>query len=116
MDDKLVTTNIILDALKGWVESKHPIPPSLFLDACMKLMILMSDETDKLYLLEQQIASLKVAYIEGGKTVAAAESYVKSTDLYRQMKQQTAKIKQIEEAVRISKIQARLRNDEINHQ
>jgi len=47
MEDK-VTIDSILETMKGWVESRTPIQPTLWLDAAQKLIALLSDLDDVL--------------------------------------------------------------------
>lgn len=108
-----VTTDIILNWLKKNVESKIPIDPHQWIEVCQKLNILIGDENSKLYDLQQGVSKLKIERIEKGDTVSKAQIYVEATDEYKEMKKQHARVEQIQEAIRISKIQARLANDEI---
>ena len=49
------------------------------------------------------------------KSMAEATVFVEGTDLYRTMRLQEAKIDQVNEMIRIAKLQARLSNDEIKN-
>jgi len=109
---ELVTTESILSWIKEAVEQKKPIDTHTWIDACVKLNVLIGDENSKLFELQQAVSQLKVMRIESGDTVAKAEVYVRATDEYKYMKKQEAKIEQIHELIRISKIQARMSNDE----
>lgn len=114
--NELVTTDTILSTMKGWVEEKQAISPSLWIDASAKLVVLMGDESDKLFDLMQKVAQMKADYLTEGDTSAAAKTKVERTDEYKDMLKQKAKIDRIEEFIRISKIQARLRDQEWGHQ
>lgn len=114
MDDKLVTCDLILNWLKEQVEQKRIVSPSTYVDACTKLNLLSGDEHDKLFGMQQEISGMKVIWMKEGDSVAAAKAKVEATDNYRMMKSQEAKIKRIEEAVRIMKIRARLKEGEFN--
>lgn len=110
---ELITTDLILSQLREWVETKTPISPHLWIDACLKLNILKGDETQKLYELQQRVANTKVKYIEGGYSVAKAKANVEASDIYKEYKNQEARIEMIEEQIRISKIQARMADSEM---
>lgn len=112
METELITTDTIINAMKGWVETKHPISPELYVDAAGKLAILLGDENDKLFFLQQDVAKCKVMFIEGGDSVARAEAKTEASNLYREMCVQKAKIEQIQEMIRIAKLRARLVNEE----
>lgn len=111
-----VTTDLILLTMKGWVEEKHPIDAHIWVDACQKLNVLIGDEHDKLFDLQQKVAQMKVTYIQEGDTVAKAKSKVEAEDVYRDMQKQKARIGQIEEFIRIAKLQARLKDNEYRNQ
>ena len=114
--EQKVTTDTILSQLKEWVENKMPIAPNLWLDACAKLNVLKGDESKSLFKLQQAIAFVKKELMEKGYTAAKAKIWVESTDSYIDMKIQEAKIEMIEEQIRISKIQARLGQNDYHNQ
>ena len=111
-----VTTDIIIDRLTAWVESKTPISASTWVDAAAKLTLLLSEEHDKLFSLQQTIAKMKVEYLDDGKSSAEAKTRVEATDTYRYFLSQKAKIERIEEQVRLAKVQARLKDNEYGFQ
>lgn len=110
-----VSIDLILGVLREYVEHKHPIGPEMWLDAAQKLNTLISDEHRKLYELQQEVAKKKVAYIESGDTVAKANVKLQADDIYKTAKIQEARIGQIEEMVRISKLQARMASTEMQN-
>lgn len=112
MVTELVSINSILGYLEDSVEKKIPLSPSIWVDAAQKVNMLLGEEHDKLYDLQQMVAKVKAECITGGDSVAKADAFVRATDGYTAMKKQEAKIKRIEEFIRISKIQARLRETE----
>ena len=107
-----ITTVTILDWLKDSVEQKRPVDAHTWVDACQKLNILIGDENARLYDIQQEVAQFKIKRIESGDSVARAKVYTEASDTYKEMKKQEARIEQIHEAIRISKIQARLSNEE----
>lgn len=113
MSDK-VTVDTILGTLKGWVETHTPVTPALWLDASAKLLILMGDESDILYDLESKVAQMKAQMLSDERmTVAKANVTVEASEEYNQYRKQYAKVKRIEEFVKIAKKQATLRDSEI---
>lgn len=111
--ENIVTTDLILETLKDWVEKKVPIAPYLWVDAGLKLNMFKSDESAKLYDLQQKVALRKVALIENGDSVAMAKAKTDASDEYKAYKIQEAKIEMITEMIRLAKTQARLGNEEI---
>ena len=112
--NELVTVDSILGYLKETVEQRQIIPPSKWADAAQKLNVLLGDEHDKLYDLQHQVANIKLAHLDEDpkRNVSAAKTKVEATDEYRELRKQEAKCKRIEEFIRISKVQARLREAE----
>ena len=118
---ELVTTDSIIKYLQEKVEKKEPLHASVWLDSAQKLNILIGDEHDKLFDLQQKVALLKIQYyenaLEGQKpNVSRAKMYVEATDQYKQMQAVKAKILAIEEFIRIAKIQAKLKDTEYGNQ
>jgi hypothetical protein len=109
---EIITTDTILNFLKQAVEQKKPLSPAVFADAAQKLVTLMGDEHDHLFVLQQEVARAKVEFIEQGDSVAKAKAKVEASDVYRQMCGQKAKIERIEETIRIAKLRARLSETE----
>lgn len=112
MENK-VTVDLILDTLQKWVEEKQPIDAHTWLDACMKLTLLQGDEQNKLFEAEQMIAKVKNQRIGDGDSVAKAQAFVETLDQYVDIQKLEAKIDRITELVRISKIQARMSDDQL---
>ena len=110
---ELVTINTILDFLLECIEQKKIVDAHTWIDASQKLNILLSDEHDELFSLQQKVAQDKVTLIEEGLSVAHARVKVEATDVYREMRSQAAKIGRIEETIRISKIQSKLKDNEL---
>ncbi len=102
------TVDDILKNLQNEAESAKQLNPELWIDYAQILATLIGDEQTKLLDLQQEVAILKVAFIRAGDSVAMAKAKVEAMDKYKEMKQQEAKIKRIEEIIRIAKIHARL--------
>ena len=113
MDDTLlVSTDLILNTLKKWVEEKIPISPHLWVDASLKLTLFLGDENSRLFELQQEVGKLKVGFIQEGKSVAEAKCLVEASDLFKDFCIQKGKIESIKETIRVAKLQARLSTDE----
>lgn len=108
-----VTVDLILENLQEWVENKQPISVHDWLDAAQKLVVLVSDIQEELFLLEQVISKRKLQYIDDGASVAKADVKVECLDEYVQSRRLTAKIDQVYELIRISKLQARMSDDNL---
>jgi hypothetical protein len=111
--DELVTTSLILNWLKEQVENKRPISPELYLDAAMKLNLLKSDDNDRLIELEHVLAMTRAEHVREGGTSAAAKINLEADPLFMEVQKLKSKLKQVEEAIRIAKLSARIKNDEL---
>lgn len=112
-----MTIDTILSWLRESVEQKRIIDAHTWVDAAQKLNILIGEEHDKLFILQQQIAQKKVALLsEPGSSVARVKLISEGWDEYRHMRSQEAKIGLIEEAIRIAKVQSRLKSEEMRNQ
>lgn len=113
MNIKNITTGTIMDWISEQVETKQPIDPNTFFDAAVKLNVLLGDEQEKLFKLQQECARIKSEKILDGQSVAMAKALLEASDPYREMLSQKAKIDRIIEFIRLSKLHARLRSEEI---
>lgn len=94
------------------VKNKEVIPPGQWIEAAQYANVLVGDEHDKLWELHQQVSQRQVELIQEGKSATQAKMIAESTDGYKAYRVQKAKIGQIEEFIRIAKIQARLKDEE----
>lgn len=107
------TTDNILEYFNTAVKERLILSPQDWVEAAEYLNILIGEEHDKLFGLEQEVAQKKIEALKTSKSVAEAKLIVEGTDTYRAMRTQKGKIEQIQEFIRIAKLQARLKSDEI---
>ena len=107
-----ITADSVIEWLSSQVAEKHVIGPHVWMDAAQKLTVLIGDEHDKLFDLQQQVAQMKVKLMDDGATAAKAKIYVEASDTYKQMCKQRAKIEGVEEMICVTKIQARMKDNE----
>lgn len=115
MDD-FRTADSVLKAMESWARERQSVSPHTWVDASQALNALSGEETDRLFEFQQIVAKKKVEFIEKGDSVAMAKAKVEADDCYKDMKKQEAKCARITEAIRISKIQARLVDDTFKNQ
>lgn len=110
----MITVDTILDYLKESVEQKRALDSHTWVDAALKLNVLVGDEHDKLFELQQVVSKKKVELLESDskRNVSAVKVLIEASDDYKYMKKQDARINQIEEFIRIAKLQARLKDNE----
>ncbi len=105
-----------VDSIMNWmsteVEEKRIINPHLFVEAAKCMNALIGEEHEKLWNLKQLVAQAKIDAKQVVKTMAEATAIVESTDAYKHMKLQEAKIDQVNEMIRLAKLQARLTSEE----
>ena len=112
MEKRSVDT--ILSVLQEKVSNKEVIDATTWIEAAELLNVLLGEETDKLFELQQKVAQEKVARIEETKaSVAQVKIQVESLDIFREMQKQKAKIERVIEFIRIAKIQSRLKSEEM---
>jgi len=114
MED-LITSDLILTWLKTQVEIKNPISPHVWADSAQKLNILVADDFEKLYQLEEQLSHFKMECLssEQKRSVAHVKLMAEANPLNREINVLRSKIKRIEEAIRIAKLQSRLNSENI---
>lgn len=103
----------IMNWLTTTVQEKKEIPPQQFVEAAQYLVILMGDEHRKLYELEQKVAKMKVELLTQHDKVNKVNLLVHATDEYKEMKMQQAKIKNIEEMIRVAKLMGKMKQSEM---
>ena len=108
----IVTIERIMGYFQEAVEKKEPMSPSLWVDAAGKLTVLLGDENDKLFDMQQEVAQLKVTRIGLGDSVAKAEATIRATDSYKYFCKQKARIEQVLEFIRVAKLRARITETE----
>ena len=111
---ELVSVNSILSYLQEQVEKKIPLAPSIWVDASAKLAVLLGDENDKLFDLQQKVAQIRVDYIQQGEGMSVSEAKVRTeaTDEYKEFHKQKARVEQVAEFIRIAKLRARITETE----
>lgn len=111
----LVTTDTIIGWLNEQVTNKYPISPTTFLDAAVKLNLLLADEQEELFNLQQKVAQLKIDYLQDDdkRNVSKAKMMVEASDDFRLMKNQQAKIDRIIEFIRLAKVQSKISAEEM---
>ena len=112
MEKQLVSVNSIMAYLQEQVENKMPLSPSIWVDAAGKIAVLLGDENDKLFDLQQKVAEVKIGHIARGDSVAKAKALTEATDMYKEFHKQKARVEQIAEFIRIAKLRARISVEE----
>lgn len=103
------TTDTILEYFSEVAREKKQLNPKHWMDAAMKLNVLLIDEEKKLQDLRRQVAEIKLKYLEGmkKKSVAEAEMRAEVTPEYHDMRLQEMKVSRAEEFVRLAKLNSR---------
>ncbi len=122
MDDSLITTEKILETIKGWIENKTLISPDIWVNAAAKLNVLAGDDEYKLAELEynlavkrQELASKPTP--EGqNRSMASVNVEIRALPQSKEIALLKAKINRIDELIRLSKLQARLVSDAVMRQ
>ncbi len=106
-----VTIEVILSTLQEWVANKRNVDAKLWVEKAQELNIFLFDEYDKLAEAQQKVAALKIMSLDAQekKNVSEATLRVEASDEYKEMRKLENKIKNVEEMIRIAKLQGRLR-------
>lgn len=115
MDDKLSTTDSIIQWFKSSVENRDSIAPAYWLEAGLRLNLLREDDDVKLIDSKQVVAQKRIKLLEEGMNATQAKMHVEGSDEYKTMLAQSAKVVRIEEFIRLSKLYSRLKNEEMRH-
>ncbi len=109
-----VSTDLILDTLKGWVEERQPISPELWLESAAKLNVLVGEEMAQLAEKEFKLAQYasEQALVSPKQPSVAIKMLCASNPLSLEIALLKGKIKRVEESIRISKLQARMSSEE----
>lgn len=103
----------LLNTMKGWITTKETVAPSRWTEIALSLNLLKDEEYKKLFILQQKVAQEKKELLGNGQSSIAAKIVVESTDLFREMKIQEAKLKTVDEQIKIAKAHGRLRSEEL---
>lgn len=109
-----VTIDGIIDTLIEWTENKVPISPDRWIDAALKLNLLKGDLSDKIIDLQQYLAAEKIRHLEQGKSVAYARTMVEGNTYFAECRKMEAKVRMIEEQIRLAKVRGRMAADDYN--
>jgi len=101
-----ITVDFILKTLQEKVENKQAqFDANFFVETALKLNLLLGDEQDTLAELAQEVARLKLTYLEGQdkRNVSEARLKVEADPKYLEYKKQDMKCARVEEFIRIAK-------------
>ena len=101
-----ITADFILETMAEKVRNKEAqFDAQFWLDSGQKLNLLLGEEQDLLFTLQQEVAKLKLMYFESQekRNVSEAKMRVEASEEYRKMRIQEAKCKRIEEFIRLAK-------------
>lgn len=105
------TAKSIMDGLEKLAERRDAIDWNVWMVGAAKLCALLQNEEDHLAEMEHTLIKMKAAYIEEGKTAAAAKLLVEQNDLYLTVMKQRAFVKRCDETIKIAKKFADLSRD-----
>jgi hypothetical protein len=112
MNNEPTTIDTIIAWLNDVVENKRQVSPTAWVDIAQKANILLGNETDSLAELSQTIAKERLRLMEEGATASKAKIATEATDDYKTYSKLKAKISRVEELIRLSKVVARLKDNE----
>lgn len=110
MEQAKTTSESILEFLKKKIEIKEQLKPEIWLEAASRLVVLLGDEEATLYDLQQKTAHLKIMFFDSQekRNVSEANLRVEASEEYKLFRKQQARVKQIEEFIRVAKLRAKI--------
>lgn len=112
----MISTDTIIAYLEEQTRDNQIIDIDLLMRAATKLNILIGDEHNRLFELQQEVARITAKHIAEGMSVNKADNIARASDTYLEMSKQKARIAQIEEFIRLAKLQAKLKSEELRNQ
>ena len=111
------TVDSIIESLKEKVVNKQVLHPSWWIEAAEMLNLLLGDEQDKLFEIQQQIAIERSTILanQTKRNVSEANLLVEASDQFKEMRKLEAKIKRVQEQIKIAKIHARMTQEELHN-
>lgn len=97
------TAKSIVAVLSEMAEKKGDIDAHLWLQAAMKLRVLLQGEQEKLVDMERDVQILKADYLSTGDSAASAKIKTETSDTYVEMKKQEVFIKTALDLVLLAK-------------
>lgn len=112
--ETIITCDSIMEYFQEKTEKHMPIGANEWIEGAAKLNVLLGTEQELLFSMQQGVAKDRVELLSQKPTpsVAMVKIIVESSDEYRDMQNQKAKIDRIIEHIRIAKIQSRNSADE----
>lgn len=107
-----ITPEIILKEIQDRIEERKPIPESWWLDAAQKLNVFWGVIADDVADLKQQVARMRVEWLDKGTSAVEARIRVDTTDIARMLRQKESKLAQISEFIRITKKRVQMSQQE----
>ena len=102
------TVDTIIKDLKKIVSEKKVLNPELWAEAAFDLAVLLGDEVNVLAELQQKVSLMRLEFLKEDVRSSVAKMKVEATDTYKEMTIQKAKVSQIEEIIRVAKLQAKI--------
>jgi len=105
------TAKSIVAVLTEMAEKRGDIDASLWLQAAMKLRVLLQGEQEKLVDMERDVQIMKATYLSAGDSAVSAKIKTETSDTYVEMKKQEVFIKTALDLVLLAKKYATTETD-----
>lgn len=111
------TVDTIISSLREKVENREVVYPSWWIEAAEMLNLLLEDEQNALFDLEQKIAQKRASILESQtkRNVSEAKLIVEASDDFKNMRKLEAKIKRVQEQIKIAKVHGRMASEELKN-
>lgn len=105
------TARSIVEVLQSMAEKRGDIDASLWLQAAMKLRVLLQGEQEKLVDMERDVQIMKADFLKAGDSAVSAKIKTETSDIYVEMKKQEVFIKTALDLVLLAKKYATTETD-----
>ena len=116
MEKNLITVETILETLTKWVEERQPISPDLWIDSALKMNLLKEPLNARIIALQSSLAVKRLNLLEDGKSVAYARTALEAHPDYAECRGLEARVKMIEEQIRLAKVRGKMGQDDYRSQ
>lgn len=110
----LIDIDSVLNELTEWVKHNMPISPDAWISSALKMNLLKEPLIARKIALESSLANKRLNLLEDGKSVAYARTALEAHPDYAECRTLEARVKMIEEQIRLAKHRARMAQDDYN--
>lgn len=105
------TVQEVMEYLETIAETNDVVPPQEYVRCATLISLMLQNEQDKLYLMEQEVAKKRAELVMKGETAAYAKIVIEASDEYTEARKQKALVERALEVIKLAKKHAQLVGD-----